>query len=136
MLNDLEDDLVSRLLAAVLISATIGSAGPGGVFFRCRFDGVVRSACCCEHERSRDDQRGPGQSIESGCCDVLVQSPVTREAVKADAPAGVSAPQLVVLSEPTPWPTSAPAAWVQQVRWTGPPNPGHLLFLEIRSLLI
>lgn len=127
---------MSRLLTAVLISAAISSAGAGGVFFRCRFDGVVRSACCCEHERSQNGQRGLGQSIESGCCDVLVQPPVTREAVKADAPAGVSEPQLVILVEPTPWPTSAPTAWAQQVRWTGPPGPGHLLFLEIRSLLI
>jgi len=127
---------MSRLLAAVLIAATIGSVGLGGVFFRCRFDGVVRSACCCEHERSGDEQRGPGQSIESGCCDVLVRLPITCEAVKADAPAGISEPQLVILSEPTTWPTSAPAAWAQQVRWTGPPSPGRLLFLEIRSLLI
>src|SRR6516162_7507709 len=127
---------MSRLLAAVLIAATVGSASLGGVFFRCRFDGVVRSACSCEHERSRDEQRGLGQSIEGGCCDVLVRPPVTREAVKADAPARISEPQLVILSEPTPWPTSARAAWAQQVRWTGPPSPGRLLFLEIRSLLI
>jgi len=127
---------MSRLVAAVLIAATIGSAGLGGVFFRCRFDGVVRSACCCEHERRGDEQRGVGQSFESGCCDVLVRAPITREAVKAHAPANVSEPQLVTLPEPTPWPTLAPATWVQQVRWTGPPSPGRLLFLEIRSLLI
>ena len=127
---------MSRLLAAVLISATIGSASLGGVFFRCRFDGVVRSTCCCEHGQSRDERRGLGQSLENGCCDVLVQPPVTREAVKADAPAGVSEPQLVILPEPTAWPTLAPAAWAQQVRWTGPPSAGRLLFLEIRSLLI
>jgi len=127
---------MSRLLTAVLISATIGSASLGGVFFRCRFDGVVRSTCCCEREQSRDDRRGLGQAFENGCCDVLLQPPVTPEAVKADAPAGASEPQPVILSEPTPWPTPAPSAWAQQVRWTGPPGPGRLLFLEIRSLLI
>ena len=127
---------MSRLLAAVLIAATIGSGAAGGIFFRCRFDGVVRSTCCCEHEQSRDERRGLGQAIENGCCDVLLQPPLTREAVKADAPAGVSEPQPVILSEPTPWPTPSPTAWAQQVRWTGPPGPGRLLFLEIRSLLI
>ena len=127
---------MSRLLAAVLISATIGSVSLDGVFFRCRFDGVVRSTCCCEHGQSRDQQRGLGQAIENGCCDVLLQPPLTREAVKADAPASLSEPQPVIISEPTPWPTPASTAWSQQVRWTGPPDPGRLLFLEIRSLLI
>src|SRR5215472_5028922 len=127
---------MSRLLAAVLISATIGSASLGGIFFRCRFDGVVRSTCCCEHGQSPDERRGLGQAIENGCCDVLLQPPVTREAVKADAPASLPEPQPVILCEPMPWPTPASNAWAQQGRWTGPPSHGRLLFLEIRSLLI
>src|SRR5262249_33202260 len=71
-----------------------------------------------------------------GCCDLLVSSPVTHEAVRADPPARVSDVQLIVLLAPTPGPTSGVTASTQQVHWTGPPGPGRLLYLQIRSLLL
>ena len=126
--------MVTRPLAIVLVAATLGLASPGGVLFRCRFDGVVRTACCCEHERSTHQHPGVVQACR--CCDLLVRSPVTREAMKVDPPARLADIQLIVLLTPTLWPAWSVPASAPQVRWTGPPRPGGPLFLQSCSLLI
>src|SRR6266849_4744915 len=51
-----------------------------------RFDGLVRSACCCEHERSSHEHPGVAQATAGRCCDLLVRSHVTREVMKVDPP--------------------------------------------------
>jgi hypothetical protein len=131
-----KDPLVSRLLTTVLIAATLGSASPGGVLFRCRFDGVVRTACCCEHERRTHEHAAVAKAMAGRCCDLLVRSPVTREAMKADPPPPLADIQIVVLPTPTPWPVSSVPASVLQVSWTGPPRLSGPLFLQSSSLLI
>jgi len=70
------------------------------------------------------------------CCDLLVRSPVTREAVKVDPQARLADIQLVVLPMPTPWPASSVPAPALQASWTGPSGPGRPLFLQRCSLLI
>ena len=128
--------LVTRPLATVLIAATLGLSSPGGVLFRCRFDGVVRTACCCEHERSTHGHPAVPQTMAGGCCDLLDRSPVAREAMKVDRPVRPADVQLVVLPTPTPWPASSVTASALQVSWTGPPRAGGPLFLQSCSLLI
>jgi hypothetical protein len=128
--------LVTRPLVTVVIAATLGLASPGGVLFRCRFDGLVRTACCCEQERSTQEHPGLARATAGGCCDVLVRAPVTREALKADPPAGLADIQVVVPPTPTPWPVSFVAASALQVSWTGPPPLSGPLFLQSCSFLI
>jgi len=131
-----KDALVTRSLAAVLIAATLGLASPGGVLFQCRFDGLVRTACCCEHERSTHEHPGVAQASACGCCDLLVRSPVTPEPMKVQQRARPAGVELVVLPTPPPLPASFVAASAMQVSWTGPPRPGGPLFLKTCSLLI
>ena len=128
--------MLTRPLATVLIAATLGLASPGGVLFRCRFDGVVRTACCCEQERSTHERAGVAKTTAGGCCDLLVRSPVTRQAMKVDPPARPVDIHLVVLPTPTAWPASSITAGALQVSWTGPPRPGGPLFLQSCSFLI
>jgi len=128
--------VVTRPLAAVLIAATLGLASPGGVLFQCRFDGLVRAACCCEHERSTHEHPGVAQASDCRCCDLLVRSPVTPEPMKVQPRARPPGVELVVLPPPPPLPASFVAASAMQVSWTGPPRPGGRLFLKTCSLLI
>lgn len=113
----------------------LGAAGAGGVFFRCRFDGQVRTACCCEHERSTHEHAGLAQATAGRCCDLLVRSPVTREAMKVDPPVRLADVQLIVLPTRTASPRSFVAASARQASWTGPPPTGGPLFLQSCSLL-
>ncbi len=131
-----KDAVLTRPLATVLIAATLGLATPGGVLFQCRFDGVVRTACCCEHERSTHEHPAMAQAMAGRCCDLLVRSAVTREAMKVDSRARPADVELVVLPAPPPLPTSFVAASARQASWTGPPRPGGPLFLQSCSLLI
>jgi hypothetical protein len=131
-----KDAVVARPLATVLIAATLGLASPGGVLFQCRFDGLVRTACCCEQERSTHEHPGVAQAMAGRCCDLLVRSPVTREAMKAGATARLAGVQVVVLPTPPPLPVLSVTASALQVSWTGPPRPGVPLFLQSCSLLI
>jgi hypothetical protein len=131
-----KDALVIRLLTTVVIAATLGSTTPGGVFFRCRFDGVVRTACCCEHERTAHEHPAVAQAMAGTCCDLLVRSPATREAVKVDPQARIADIQPVVLPTPTPWHASSVTVGALQVSWTGPPRLSGPLFLQSCSLLI
>jgi hypothetical protein len=128
--------VLTRPLATILIAATLGLASPGGVLFQCRFDGLVRTACCCEHERSPHEHTGVAQAIAGSCCDLLVRSPVAREAMKAGATARLEGIQILVLRTPTAWPMPSVTAPAQQVSWTGPPRPGGPLLLQSCSLLI
>ncbi len=127
---------MSRPLATVLIAATLGLASPGGVLFQCRFDGVVRIACCCEHERSTNEHPGVAQAMACTCCDLLVRSPVTRDVMRVDPAPRLADIQPVVLPTPTPWPASFVTASALQVSWTGPFGQGRPLFLQSCSLLI
>ena len=132
-----KDAVLTRPLATVLIAATLGLASHGGVLFQCRLDGVVRIACCCEHERSTHEHPAVAQAMAGTCCDLLVRSPATREAVKVDPPVRLADIQPVVLSTPTPWPASSVPASALQVSWTGPPpRLSGPLFLQSCSLLI
>jgi hypothetical protein len=131
--------VVTRPLAAVLLAVTVGSASPGGVLFRCRFEGLVRSACCCEHERSADERTALAQASTRGCCELLVPSQLTHEAVKPDPQSRVADLQsqlIIILSASEVWPTSPLAATTQPVWRIGPRGPDHPLFLQNRSLLI
>jgi hypothetical protein len=130
-----KDALVSRLLTTVVIAATLGSTTSGGVLFRCRFDGVVRTACCCEHKRSTHQHPAVAQAMAGRCCDLLVRSPGTREAMKADPLVRLADIQLVVPQTPTPWSVSSVPALALQASWTGPPRLGGPLFLQSCSLL-
>lgn len=131
-----KDAVVIRPLAIVVIAATLGLPSTGGLLFRCRFDGVVRTACCCEHERSTHEHPAMAQAVAGSCCDLLVRSPVTREAMKVDPPARPADIQLVLLPTPMPWPASSVIASALHVSWTGPLRPGGPLFLQSCSLLI
>ena len=130
-----KDAVVTRPLATVLIAATLGLASPGGVLFRCRLDGIVRSACCCEHERNTHEQPGVAQAMAGRCCDLLVRSPATGEAVKVDPPVRLADIQLVLPTATLP-PAVSVTVSALQVRWTGPPRRGGPLFLQSCSLLI
>ncbi len=134
--NGLQSAVVTRPLAAVLIAATLGLASPGGVLFRCRLDGVVRTACCCEHERSTHEHPGVPRALAGTCCDRLLRSPVISEAMKVDSPTRPADIQLVVLPTPTPLLASSVTASALQVSWTGPPQLGGPLFLQSCSFLI
>ncbi len=70
------------------------------------------------------------------CCDLLVRSPVTREAMKVDTAPRLADIQPVVLPTPTPWPASSVTASALQLSWTGPSGPSRPLFLQSCSLLI
>jgi hypothetical protein len=131
-----KDAVITRPLATVLIAATLGLASPGGVLFRCRFDGVVRAACCCEHERSTHESPAMAQAMAGRCCDLLVRSPVTPEAMKVDPRARPVDIDLVVLPTPPPLLALSVTVWALQVSWTGPPRAGGPLFLQSCSLLI
>jgi hypothetical protein len=131
-----KDVVVTRPLAAVLIAATLGLASPGGVLFQCRFDGLVRTACCCEQERSTHQHPGVAEAMAGRCCDLLVRSPATREAMKVDPRARPAAIQFVVLPTPPPLPAPSVAASALPVNWTGPPRLSGPLFLQSCSLLV
>jgi len=128
--------VVIRPLAIVVIAATLGLPSPGGLLFRCRFDGVVRTACCCEHQRNTHQHPAMSQAVAGNCCDLLVRSPVTREAMKVDPPARPADIQLVLLPTPPLWPAFAVTASTLQASFTGPPRLGGSLFLQSCSLLI
>ncbi len=70
------------------------------------------------------------------CCDLLVRSPVTREAMKVETALRLADIQPVVLPTPTPWPASSVPASALEVSWTGPSGLGRPLFLQSCSLLI
>src|SRR5260370_37971479 len=97
-----KDGLVTRSLAAVLIAATLGLASPGGGLFQCRFDGLVRTAWCCEHERSTHEHPGVAQASACRCCDLLVRSPVTPEPMKVQPRPRTAGGGLVVPPAPPP----------------------------------
>jgi hypothetical protein len=128
--------VMARPLATVLIAAMLGSAGTGGVFFRCRLDGLVRTACCCEHERSMHEHAGVSQATAGGCCDLVVRSPATREAIKVDPAPRLADSQPVVLPTPTARPAAFVPASALRVSWTCPPRLSGPLFLQSCSLLI
>src|SRR5260370_742266 len=79
---------------------------------------------------------GVAKAIAGRCLDVLVRSPVAREAMKTGATARLESIQILVLPTPTAWPMPSVTAPAQQVSWTGPPRPGGPLLLQSCSLLI
>ena len=42
-------------------------ASPGETYFRCRYDHIARSTCCCDVSRSASDR---GMASSDCCCDV------------------------------------------------------------------
>src|SRR5260370_40813302 len=118
---------MTRRIAAVLIAGTLGLASPGGVLFQCRFDGVVRMACCCERERSTHEHPAVAQAMAGTCCDLGVRSRATREAMKGDPAPRLAAAPPAVLPAPPPRPASpVPAPPVRGVRPAPPPLSGPL----------
>ena len=130
---------VTRLLALLLVAVVLGPDSPGGVFYRCKFDGQLRSTCCCAHEQATDAEQETSDRVEAvSCCDVVVQASSTREAATID-PTTQFAPRADVtatLATPS-WATRAPPAPIELSRWlTRPPRSGVPVFIQIRSLLI
>ncbi len=111
---------------------------PGEMMMRCRFDGLLRPACCCPQGGHEAQNAGP--VVKAGdCCDRVMstseQRPVVEAARRADPGpvtwAWVATPVASPVTDTSP---SRPAAWVAQ-RY-GPARGGPPIVLVKQSFLI
>lgn len=111
---------------------------PGEMMMRCRFDGLLRAACCCPQAQDGEAQDSGPVVKAQDCCDRVVSAnerPVVEAARRADTGpitwAWVAPP---VASPVTDTSRSRPAAWVAQ-RY-GPARGGPPIVLVKQSFLI
>jgi hypothetical protein len=75
----------SRIGTAVLcLLVALSTMLPVGTLFRCRMDGSVHLACCCEADAEPAGKAGcPLSGCHRGCCDATVLPPRPHQAMPA-----------------------------------------------------
>lgn len=119
---------MSRVLALIVVLAVIVPP-TAGTWFKCRYDGRVRAACCCKHGLSPQSPSN-ARLEKADCCDVFVQ------ARTAPAPATSDSGTLLIASVPLVLrplgsayePPAVEARLLGDTRWP--------VFLRTRALLI
>lgn len=137
LLQSYNQHRVARFIAILLLAVLLGSLHPGGVFYRCQFDGEVRAVCCCEQTDNRAPRQVAGQQVRGECCDLVVRPSATYEASRVDPqPLRVQMPVVAALPAWLPRTPVRTHAAEPFGLWRGPPRPGGPLFLQICSLLL
>jgi len=104
---------------------------PGEMMMRCRFDGLLRPACCCPQAGHEAQDAGPVVKAQD-CCDRVLnageQRPVVEAARRADPAsvtwAWVATPVASPVIESAP---PRPAAWAAQRYGPAPGRPPIVL---------
>jgi hypothetical protein len=111
---------------------------PGEMMMRCKFDGLLRPACCCP--QAQDGQlQGSGPVVKAqDCCDRVLSAserPVVEAARRADpGPITWAWAATPVASPVTDSSPPRPAAWV--AHRSGPARGGPTIVLVKQSFLI
>lgn len=115
--------IIPIVLALLVLLPTVAQAA---AWYRCTYDGRVRSRCCCPAEKVRHDHGGPAGMRALGCCKVT--TPTVPDAPPRElAPVATHAPAppavIVVAASDVPDPRALRIVHATAIVPTGPPEP-------------
>lgn len=84
-------------IIAILLTLALAPSMATASWYRCAYDGVIRSACCCPAGPAHDKKQAPAPvpSVRSACCCTVSQ-------VTTRAPDGASTAAAGVRPDPAP----------------------------------
>jgi hypothetical protein len=110
---------------------------PGQVLLRCRFDGQLRTACCCPADQMVEQSTPPGSALADPCCCQREVSTGALPALAVRPPTDSIAPAVAVALPSFAVPAvHRMEVWVPGKHRRGPPREGARIIVLKQSFLI
>jgi len=127
-----------RRAALILLVLILTPSMATASWYRCAYDGTVRSACCCPAKHG-PREKGPAHapSLRAACCCTVTHITPRDPTSGASPPASIGVPALAVavtVDAPRPSPASVASVAIDRPRAQG--DPPVTLFARRCSLLL